>query len=156
MPIISNERARYIGKLDKSNSTLNFIAKDHINVITLRDGKDPRLGIPKVILDTLLLEYIYIKIWYKEKFYETTRNAFKRIAKTQVLLHSTLEYVPIRLFNVGKAVLADLQEQELQMDIFDVGKFEARTSSSRLKTIYLKSLEKNNKRKQQIRKEVKL
>jgi len=151
LPLLS-PNPRYVGEIHKSSSTLMHIAKKDINLYTLIDGKDPHLGIKTEVLNSLILEYIYIKVFHNNKFYETTRQTFKRLS-----YHNTthnIECLALSKWNVGSAVLADIEDSEnFQMDLFDIGKFEARSGTSKLKSIFMKSLENREKKSQPIKRQ---
>jgi hypothetical protein len=140
---MTGTKPSFVGKID-DESCLHLKASPDFNIF---GDKDPQIGIDLGILNSKILDYKYIEINYKGIEVKTTRHFFTRNSKEFIIKDNgnnqerVLKVMPIRFFNIMNAVLGDIAEKESQLDIFDIATIEAKTGDSRIKQVFMKSLE---------------
>jgi len=100
------------------------------------------VGMRRDLLNSKVFDYTYIYINHNNKLYKTTRGFIKR---NGYAITNDNVVVPLRKFNISRAVLGDAAEKETQLTIFDVGIIESQTGDSKIKQIFMKRLEGDSK-----------
>jgi len=108
-----------IGYIEPDTNLLVVTDKDNLY---LWNKQTPHLGLDKCILFAKLLNYHYITFSYKKKKYQTTRKFFMRNSRPHNLFNGRdMLFLPLREFDLSKAIRADIDADVEQLELFKEG-----------------------------------
>lgn len=106
--------------------------------------KDPWVGIDMSVLNSLTLEFYYIRFIIGARSYGSTRAYVKAHGTEKILVGQgrSLAAMPLRMWDMMKAILWHSATSTKQLSLFENQSNERKNKDSILESIYTKSVEK--------------